>query len=89
MRVLLIVFLVLLIQVNAVAARKRAVQKVSTEGNHTTSSNNLSKTFTLKNLQAGKPLAIILKEKNGDETKSVNVALSKRVNVTISDDHNQ
>jgi outer membrane protein assembly factor BamA len=63
---LLIVFLILLTQVDAVAARKRAVQKISTEGNHTTSNNNLSKTFTLKDLREGKPLVIVLKQMNGD-----------------------
>jgi cytochrome oxidase Cu insertion factor (SCO1/SenC/PrrC family) len=67
MRVLLILILVLLVQVNAVAARKRAIQKIFTEGNHTTSNNNLSKTFTLKDLREGKPLVIILKQKNGDK----------------------
>ena len=89
MRVVLIAFCLLLAQVGAVAARKSAVRKVSTEGNHTTSSDNRTKTYTLKDLHVGKPLTVVLKQHSGDTTKSVNIALDNAINVTVSDDHGQ
>ena len=51
MRVVVIAFLLLVAQVAAVAALKHAVRKVSSTGNHTTSNDNRTKTYTLKDLK--------------------------------------
>lgn len=88
MRVLLILLLVLFVDVQAVSARKRRETKVTSEGNHTVNEATKGKIFTLKDLRANAPLAIVLKSKSSDD-KGIDTKLDSPVNVTITDDHDQ
>lgn len=89
MRVVLLAVLLLVARVGAVAAQRHAVSKASSTGNHTTSSDSRRRTYTLKDLREGKPLAVTLKRHSSDSDKSITSPLQNPINVTISDDHGQ